>query len=445
MLIAAITLLLTGAALLTRGLIGRRIGQEPRCRKCNYNLTGVESKECPECGVDLSESAQCVGQRHRKLSRLASGVPLLMLGAGLISDSWLHWSHGITWYRCLPTSLLARPALFGNANAKAVLTERCSTNRLSRADAQLIAQSVITLAEDSDIRRLDQQSLDLFELLRSRRLVPPDQTDRVYRQLVRPSLAVRPLVRQGDTVPIVVTCSLRTPSGTFLRYEVIAERLKIDGREVAPFSQKIIESTWIRASGWSEGSLEVPLNWLSVGSHAIELDLKVMVFAGTIQLVERNVACNGECHVLGPHASDSVKTQKLLASALRDDLEVRAFLEKPSAPGKEAEIWTSIRWRGNRRGILCGKFTMRDSKRRVLHTMTRVLRPTDSGLTGGCTVPFPPAEGDLVSVTFESSRRQARATTDVMEMYDGNVIFDNIRVNPLPQVPPANKAGQSGS
>ena len=35
--------LLCGVVLLIRGLLGRRVGDEPRCRRCKYNLTGIES------------------------------------------------------------------------------------------------------------------------------------------------------------------------------------------------------------------------------------------------------------------------------------------------------------------------------------------------------------------------------------------------------------------
>lgn len=44
---------LTAAALLVFGMMGLRIGDEPRCRKCKYNLTGAVSNKCPKCGTHL--------------------------------------------------------------------------------------------------------------------------------------------------------------------------------------------------------------------------------------------------------------------------------------------------------------------------------------------------------------------------------------------------------
>lgn len=446
MIFVALALIAVGSWICLTGLIARRQGFERRCSHCDYILSGLHSRKCPECGSEFSESEQCVGQQKRKLSRIAYGVPVLLLGMGLVSDSWLHWSNGIIWYRCLPTSLVARSMMIGERNATAVLTERCLSNRLSRADAQLITRSIVTLAEDSDFRRLNQPTLDLFESIRMRGLASPDQLDRLYGQLVRPTLAVRPIARQGDAVPIIVKCWQRCPSGAVLRYNVTVEGLKVDGKAVSRVPQKIIQNQFLRSSRWAEEALAEPLTWLAVGHHMIELELKLTVFAdNAIQFVDRKTVCKAACYVSGSNGPDSVGTQKVSAAALRDDLEVRAFVSHSTSTGPDPVVWTSIRWRGDRRGTLCGQFVVRNSKGRELSRRTEVLRSSDSTLTWGSSDANPPAEGDLVSVTFESSREQARATTDVIEMYEGRVIFDKIRVNPLPQAPPTTSVGQFGN
>ena len=45
---------LVATIFLTIGLRGRRVGTEPRCRKCGYNLTGTSEGKCPECGTNIA-------------------------------------------------------------------------------------------------------------------------------------------------------------------------------------------------------------------------------------------------------------------------------------------------------------------------------------------------------------------------------------------------------
>ena len=62
--IALIAGLFVSAALLFLGLRGRRVGDEPRCRKCRYNLTAAVSAKCPECGIELDRTTVCWGLRR---------------------------------------------------------------------------------------------------------------------------------------------------------------------------------------------------------------------------------------------------------------------------------------------------------------------------------------------------------------------------------------------
>src|SRR5262245_21576586 len=39
----------------------RAEGQEPHCLMCGYNLTGLDSERCPECGVELTADMRSCG------------------------------------------------------------------------------------------------------------------------------------------------------------------------------------------------------------------------------------------------------------------------------------------------------------------------------------------------------------------------------------------------
>ncbi len=78
-------LVVLAVVLLWRNVRGRRVGDEPRCQGCEYNLTGLESNRCPECGATLrDELDQPIGVVNGRLQRapvrVTLAVVLLLLG-----------------------------------------------------------------------------------------------------------------------------------------------------------------------------------------------------------------------------------------------------------------------------------------------------------------------------------------------------------------------------
>ncbi len=91
-----------GALLARRAWWSRRFGTAAHCRRCNYNLTGITSSRCPECGVDLSSGNIVRGERRQPGIAGWAGVLLLCLSlsglGGLILGSMAH----VDWYRYRP-------------------------------------------------------------------------------------------------------------------------------------------------------------------------------------------------------------------------------------------------------------------------------------------------------------------------------------------------------
>lgn len=103
----SVSCLIGGLILTVKGRYPKPVGTAPHCPNCSYNLTGVESKVCPECGTirqeptchacgyafadpELSICPQCAasrtmdtavrGERRRRPGMVAAGVVLLAFG-----------------------------------------------------------------------------------------------------------------------------------------------------------------------------------------------------------------------------------------------------------------------------------------------------------------------------------------------------------------------------
>ena len=109
------------AAVLIRSIRGRRIGTEPRCARCDYDLSGRSGDTCSECGASLKAKRTIV--RGRRQRRWAAGV--LGLTCLLISMSVLSFRlHVFDWQRLAPNRVLLVLAEHGNHEAFAELRSR---------------------------------------------------------------------------------------------------------------------------------------------------------------------------------------------------------------------------------------------------------------------------------------------------------------------------------
>ena len=55
----------------------RRVGDEPRCRRCEYILVGELCGRCPECGAEVEPGRVVYGARKRRGKVMAAGVALV--------------------------------------------------------------------------------------------------------------------------------------------------------------------------------------------------------------------------------------------------------------------------------------------------------------------------------------------------------------------------------
>jgi len=98
LVILASALLILGLLLLWRGLWPRRKGDAPHCRKCDYNLTALESDNCPECGSPMTPHLVVRGPRRKRPGLIVTGclclLPALFVAGGSMTR--------VDWYRHMP-------------------------------------------------------------------------------------------------------------------------------------------------------------------------------------------------------------------------------------------------------------------------------------------------------------------------------------------------------
>ena len=143
-----------GACLL--GLRGRREGDEPRCKKCAYNLTGLTSERCPECGSPILPDGIAYGTLRRRWSLFAGGALLLSLCTWSLGSLAYAHLRMINFHAHYPFAWLLTSARRGEGTAFLELIEREKSGLLSVHEINRLVETALAAAEqDLPCRRLN--------------------------------------------------------------------------------------------------------------------------------------------------------------------------------------------------------------------------------------------------------------------------------------------------
>jgi len=180
---------LVGVAAAVLGWRGRRIDDHPWCRRCRFDLFGLDQPEiCPECGADLhARRAVRFGQRRKRPIVLTAGLLMLILsltGLGVLGYGRLN---GFNWNTIKPTAFL----MWQSGSDDPALVDGVVTELFKRAQAgELSVSQIDALAA----RGLDWQGDrnrpwieawgDVIELAAQRDLLTDEEGDRYVRQAV---------------------------------------------------------------------------------------------------------------------------------------------------------------------------------------------------------------------------------------------------------------------
>lgn len=448
-------LLLVGLVLTIWALVPRRRGSEPLCRRCEYNLTGhtdATEPRCPECGANLTPLRATVhGRRYRRWGWATMGIIVFLLGLGPLVAEMVGGVSRYDWYRIMPTSWVVSDATDPNSGrlsrAWVELKRRYEAGDLSAAQTDMLAARCLDEMARPTVRDAAlSRSNEILKLFIQDDVLTGAQWQRLYENFATFEFEVRPRVVAGDQVPIRIVKRGRCPSGV-LRYRVTTNSLRVGDREPHRLGGSSAGSVSYGGLGWSGTSVRLDE---PPGLYPVACDVDIEVYAypswpgdeGARPVHVENRTFRGEIEVLATKPPDlirmrhspaldeyyaSVTLSSVYARPRRQinhnedvveaagaDLHITVTFE-PHCPLDAAfEIWLPSG----------GQLTN-------VGSVTHVARPTQvSRHHMGVHARLDTPVRGPVNILLRGSEDVARNTTDIFEIWDGEIIFERVEVAP---------------
>ncbi|GMU22392.1 MAG: hypothetical protein AMXMBFR13_24780 [Phycisphaerae bacterium] len=421
-----------GLVLLKQGLWPPRRGTTPRCRRCEYNLTGLTIDRCPECGTTLGLDQIVHGERHRSPGRVVLGVVCLL---PLMATSVLV-VRGIRWYRYYPGFLIMRDLQSGSGivsgRALRELMRREDTNSLSAGTrSDLIDVCLQQQATDAPGLPTSEMVDYLGRCALAGRLSDA-QRSRFLNQIGQLTLQVRPRVAPGDPVPLWLGEQCRGLSGGRFWMTLKGAEVFVDGK-----------TTGLRfggggaSSGYGAGGGSgITMDPVVPGLHTVEFKPRVLVYSGKFHeeqastlLHEREVPLKATFEVLPTEPDNYIAliknpslTAQVRASTTLDEfrIESQRRKEKPTLRMKG-----KIHFKSLPVSVAFDVFARTNGHEYPLGTVRCI--------KGGSTsYPVSPAwnAGPITQcdVIIRSNPQIARKTVDLFEIWDGELVYEDVPV-----------------
>lgn len=231
-LLALVFLLLPlGTILLRKGFRPRRKGTTPHCARCEYNLTGLTSEKCPECGATLGIGDVVYGEPHQKAGRVVGGIVCLLIALGLL----LPVVRTVNWYQFRPTAWLITDLSSTNAadarRAWSELDRRYLAGKLSAGQNSQLIDLGLQEQTKATLGPIGSNLIDHLGRACLAGEMSPAQQQKLVAQALRVTLEARPTTIQGRRAPVRMRHIDRAPSAPFwVAYKV--DTFLIDGEKL---------------------------------------------------------------------------------------------------------------------------------------------------------------------------------------------------------------------
>ncbi len=277
-----------GTIVLLIAFRGRTIDDHPLCRRCRYDLFGLDPLPdlCPECGADLK------GKRRLRIGHLRWSPRLFVIGFLLIAPTLLlvlsvasRFQNGRTFHELKPTWWLRLELTSSSESTRSAagrqFVRRMARGELSDEELTSLIEPLLGYSADASIPWHDDYAL-LLDRAMHKDLTTLAQEDRYLRQTVEAGIDVwlRSHINESWPARPVLTYrpsqAMRLSSASYVRerlpvVEITTRRVAVDGRRI-----DISRHIHCRADDHITDRLDLGLK-LAPGHHEVEVQLEVHV------------------------------------------------------------------------------------------------------------------------------------------------------------------------
>ena len=159
LILVSLIVFLIGVFLLRIAIRGKQISPHPHCRKCRFDLFGLDLTDptpCPECGTTLRKHTPAITDGLRKTRKLALLVSILFLLTSATGFAWPKLSkfpsiQSINIYDHFPEPLLTKLATTGDDQALQTLHDRLIPGEVSDNALHKLIDHAFALQADESV------------------------------------------------------------------------------------------------------------------------------------------------------------------------------------------------------------------------------------------------------------------------------------------------------
>ena len=420
---AVLFVALVGLLLIRIGFRLRRRGNTPRCRTCEYDLTGLVSERCPECGTAITAHTTVYGERYRRPIIGVVGLLLIVLAVVPL----LKPVRQINWYQYYPTGVVLNhlETTTGPAQQKTwnEIQRRDKAGQLSERHLNRLIEICLKEQASKNPGALHQTLIDYLGTLYFGHVLSEEQADRFFSQMVTLELEVRPRVVRGDPVPYRVQHSGNGPQkGFYCRQE--SRTIAVDDSEV----QRSGGSTegGVTGHGWMSSTFKYDVP----GEHTVRLDLRLSIYDDTAGTPQNRVLCyekekilKAEFELLAEEPKDYIRM--IENPTLKQQLQNCITPERFAFRGSPNELYGTIEFTKVPVNVAFEILASIGGKEYRLSS----LNISQGRSTQWCIASYediPQAES--CTIILRSSEKTARGTVDLFDIWDGELLYENVPI-----------------